>query len=164
MPLSSPKTSHCKVVRSIAFAALAAALLSGVPARLAANDSDQIGKLQIVHPWARPAAAGESTRLHMKIVNDGFDDLHVVELTSPVATKVRLVLVATRGRTVPLPSITVLAHEVMDLGSSHFRVMLDGLSRDLWAGEEIPLTFHFAPAGQITTTVTVRESADGGAS
>ena len=164
MPLSSLKTSHCKVLKSVAFAALAAALLSGVPARLAANDSDHIGRLQIVHPWARPAAAGESTRLHMKIVNDGFDDLHVVKLTSPVATKVRLALVATRGRTVPLPSITVLAHEVMDLGSSHFRVMLDGLSRDLWAGEQFPLTLYFAPLGKVTTTVTVGEIADGGAS
>lgn len=162
--LSSLKTSHCKVLRSVAFAALAAALLTGVPARLAANDSDHIGRLQIVHPWARPAAAGESTRLHMKIVNDGFDDLHVVKLTSPVATKVQLALVATQGRTVSLPSITVLAHEVMDLGSSHFRVMLVGLSRDLRAGEEFPLTLHFAPFGRIITTVTVGETVDGGAS
>lgn len=148
---------------------LLTALVGGIlilsnTAQLAANDSDQIGRLQIVHPWTRPAAAGESTRLHLKIVNDGFDDLHVVKFTSPVATKVQLVLVATRGRTVPLHSITVLAHEVMDLGSPHFRVILEGLSRDLWAGEQFPLTLHFAPFGRITTTVTVGETAVGGAS
>ncbi len=164
MPLCSLTTSHCTVLKSVAFIALAAALLSGVPVRLAANDSDQIGRLQIVHPWTRPAAAGGSTRLHMKIVNDGFDDLHIVKLTSSVATKIQLALAATRGRTVPIPSMTVLAHEVMDLSSSHFRVMLEGLSRDLWAGEQFLLTLHFAPFGRITTTVTVGETADGGAS
>ena len=164
MPLFSFKTPHLEVGRSVVLAALAAALLSGVSAPLVAGDTDQIGRLEFIHPWTRPAAAGKSTRLHMKIVNDGFDDLYVVKLTSPVATKVRLVLIESRGRKVVLPSITVLARETIDLGATHFRVTLDGLSRDLWAGEEIPLTFHFAPAGQITTTVTVRESADGGAS
>lgn len=164
MPLFSFKTPHLEVGRSVVLAALAAALLSGVSAPLVAADADQIGRLEFIHPWMRPAAAGESTRLHMKIVNDGYDDLYVVKLTSPVATKVRLLLIEARGRKVVLPSITVLARETIDLGATHFRVTLDGLGRDLSAGEEIPLTFHFAPAGQITTTVTVRESADGGAS
>ncbi len=135
-----------------------------MPARLAADDFNQIGRLQIVHPWARPAALGESTRLHMKIVNDGFDDLHVVKLTSPVATNVKIALVAPRGRSVPLDSITVAGHETMDLGMSHIRVVLNGLSRDLWAGEQFPLTLHVAPFGTITTRVTVGDIADGGAS
>jgi copper(I)-binding protein len=164
MTLPSPPTRHRKAPRSVAFAALAAALLAAVPAPLAADDSDQIGRLQIVHPWARPAVAGESTRLHLKIVNDGFDDLHVVKLTSPVAARVRLVLIEARGRTVPLGSITVLARETVDLGSPHFRVMLDGLNRDLRAGERIPLTLHFAPFGRITTSVMVGENTEGGPS
>ncbi len=164
MPLSSFKTPRLKVGRSVVLATLAAALLSGAPAALVAGDADQIGRLEFVHPWTRPAAAGESTRLHMKIVNDGFDDLHVIKLTSPVATKVRLVLIEARGRKVALPSITVLARETIDLGATHFRLTLVGLRRDLSAGEEIPLTFHIAPAGRITTIVTVREGADGGAS
>ncbi len=164
MTLSSLTTNHCKILISVALVALATVLLSGVPTQLAANDTDQIGRLQIVYPWTRPAASGESTRLHMKIVNDGFDDLHVVKLTSPVATKVQLALVAVRGRSVPLPALTVLAHEVMDLGSSQFRIMLEGLSRDLRAGEQFPVTLHFAPFGRITTMVTVGETAGDGSS
>ena len=76
----------------------------------------------------------------------------------------QLALVAIRGRLVPLPAITVLAHEVIDLGSSQFRVMLDGLSQNLRAGEQFPVTLHFAPFGSITTTVTVEETAGGGSS
>ena len=150
--------------KSAAFAALSAAVLSVVPARLTAEDFNQIGRLQIVHSRAHPAAVGESTRLHMKIVNDGFDDLHVVKLTSPVATNVRISLIAPHGRSVPLNSITVTAHEIIDLGTSHFRVVLDGLSRDLRAGENFSLTLHIAPYGTITTSVTVGDVADGGAS
>ena len=164
MTLFSPKTRHRKAPRSVAFAAIAAAFLLTAPAPLVADDSDQIGRLQIVHPWTRPAAAGESTRLHLKIVNDGFDDLHVVKLTSPVATRVRLVLIEARGQTVPLRSITVLARETVNLGAPHFRVMLDGLRRDLSAGERIPLTLHVAPSGRINTSVMVREITDGGPS
>ncbi len=164
MPHSSPTTRRRWLLKSVAFAVLSAAVLSGVPARLAAEDFNQVGRLQIVHSWARPAALGGSTRLHMKIVNDGFDDLHVIKLTSPVATNVQFALVAPRGRMVPLASITVPAHETMDLGSAHFRIVLDGLSRDLWAGEQFPLTLHVAPFGTITTIVTVGDRAGGGAS
>ena len=143
---------------------LAAAFLLGIPSPLVADDVDQVGRLQIVHPWTRPAARGESTRLYLKIVNDGFDDLHVVKLTSPIAAKVRLVLIAARGEMLQLPSITVAAHETLDLGSAHFRVLLEGLSRDLLPGEQFPLTFHVPPFGRIETRVTVGDPADGGAS
>ena len=153
-----------KVLRSIAVAALAAALLSGSPAPSVANDSEQIGRLRFVHPWTGQAAAGGATRLHVKIVNDGSDDLHVVKVTSPIATRVRVVVIAARGQPVRLPSITLFAHESMDLDLSLIRVSLEGLRRDLRAGEQFPVTLHMAPFGRITTTVTVGEPAHGGAS
>ncbi len=152
------------VLRSIAVAAFAAALLSGSPAPSVADDSDQIGRLQFVHPWTGQAAAGEATRLHMKIVNDGPDDLYVVKVTSPIATKVQLVLIEVRGQPVHLSSITLFAHETIDLDLSHIRLSLEGLRRDLRAGEKFPLTLHIAPFGRITTSVTVGDSADGRAS
>ena len=164
MLFSFPTTRRRMIRRSVAAAAIAAALLPGVSAPLVANDFNQVGRLQFINAWTRPANAGESTRLHMKIVNDGFDDLHVIKLTSPIAAKVRLVLTEARGQTVLLPSITVLARETMDLGSASFHVILDGLSRDLRDGKQIPLTLHVAPVGQITTSVTVDVKADGGAS
>ncbi len=150
-----------KVFLSIAFAA---GLYSVSLAPSVADESDQIGRLQFVHPWTGQAAAGEATRLHIKIVNDGSDDLHVVRVTSPIATTVRLVLVEARGQLVRLPSITLFAHESMDLDVSNIRVSLEGLRRDLRSGEQFPLTFHMAPFGRITTTVTVGKPAHGGAS
>ncbi len=153
-----------KVLRPITLAAFIAALLLVSPAPSVADDSDQIGRLRFVHPWTGHAAAGEATRLHLKIVNDGSDDLHVVKVTSPIATSVRLVLIEARGRPVRLPSITLFAHDSMDLDASRIRVSLEGLRRDLRMGEQFPLTFHMAPYGRITTTVTVGDSADGGAS
>lgn len=163
VPLSSLSTYRCKVLRSV-IAMVPAAFLLAIPAPVVAEDVDQIGRLQIVHPWTRPAPAGGSTRLYLKIVNDGFDDLHVVKLTSPIAAKVRLILVAARGETLQLPSITVAAHETIDLGAPHFRVLLEGLRRDLVPGEQFPLTFHVPPFGRIETRVTVGDPADGGAS
>ncbi len=150
-----------KVFRSIAFAA---GLFSASPAPSVADESDQIGRLQFVHPWMGQAAAGETTRLHMKIVNDGSDDLHVVKLTSPIATRVRLVLIEARGQPVRIPSITLFAHESMDLDLSQIRVSLEGLRRDIRVGEQFPLTLHMAPFGRITTTVTVGKPAHGEAS
>ncbi len=110
------------------------------------------------------AAAGETTRLHMRIVNDGSDDLHVVMVTSPIATRVRLVLIEARGQPVRIPSITLFAHESMDLDLSQIRVSLEGLRRDIRVGEQFPLTLHMAPFGRITTTVTVGKPAHGEAS
>ena len=153
-----------KVLRSIAVAAFSAVLFSITLAPSVADDSDQIGRLQFVHSWMGQAAAGEASRLHMKIVNDGSDDLHVIKVTSPIATNVRLVLIEARGQPVRLPLITLLAHDSMDLDVSDIRVSLEGLRRDLRVGEQFPLTFHMAPFGRITTTVTVGDSADGGAS
>ena len=153
-----------KVLRSIAVGAFAVALLHGSPAPSVAGESDQIGRLQFVHSWTGQAAAGGATRLHMKIVNDGSDDLHVVKMTSPIAANVQLVLIEARGQPLRLPSITLFAHDSMDLDLSNIRVSLEGLKRDLRAGEQFPLTFHMAPFGRITTTVTVGGSADGGAS
>ena len=153
-----------KVLRSIGVTAIIAALFSVSPAPSLADDSDQIGRLQFVHPWTGQAAAGEATRLHMKIVNDGSDDLHVIKVTSPIATNVRLVLIEVRGQRVQLPSITWFAHDTMDLDVSNIRVSLEGLRRDLQVGEQFPLTFHLTPIGRITTTVTVGDPADGGAS
>ena len=150
--------------RSIALCALTAALLSATTAPLIAGEPDQIGRLQIIHPWTDRALAGSATRLHMKMVNDGSDDLHVIKLTSPIASAVELVLVEAGSQRVKLPSITLFAHESMDLGRSRIRVTLEGLRRDLRAGERFPVTFHLAPHGRITTTVTVGDPADGGAS
>ncbi len=153
-----------KVLRSIAVAVLAAVLHSASPAPSVADDSDQIGRLQFVHSWTGQAAAGEVTRLNMKIFNDGSDDLHVVKVTSPIATRVRFVLIEARGQPVRLPSITLFAHESMDLDLSQIRVLLEGLRQDLRVGEQFPVTLHMAPFGRITTTVTVGEPAHGGAS
>ncbi len=152
------------VLPSIAVAALAAALLSGYPAPLVADDSEQIGRLQFVHLWTRQAVAGEAPQLHMKIVNDGPDDLHVVKVTSPIATRVQFVLIEARGQPVQLRSITLFAHETIDLDLSNIRVLLKGLRRDLRAGEQFPLTLHIAPFGRITTRVTVGETVNGEAS
>jgi len=152
-----------KSFRSIALCSLAAALLSATAAPAMAGELDQTGRLQIVRPWTNLAVAGSATRLHMKMVNDGPDDLHVIKLTSPIASAVQLVLVEAGSQRVKLPSITLFAHESMDLGRSHVRVTLKGLRRDLRAGEQFPLTFHLAPHGRITTTVTVGDPAVGGA-
>ena len=153
-----------KSIRSIALGALATALLSATAAPSFAGESDQIGRHKNVHTWTEQAVAGKATRLHMKIVNDGSDDLHVIKLTSPIATAVALDLVEALGRRVRLPSITIFAHDSLDLDVSHVRVTLESLRRDLRTGDQFPLTFHMAPHGRITITVTVGDPADGGAS
>jgi copper(I)-binding protein len=155
-------------VWSISLVVLAIALASAMPGLSIAGEPkgepDQIGRLQIIQPWTARARAGGTARLRMEIVNDGSDDLHVIDITSPIAARVRLAVAGVPGKRVQLPSITLLAHESVIFDASRLSVTLEGLTRDLRDGERFPLTFHMAPHGQITTTVTVGSPARGGAS
>ena len=64
---------------------IGAALLINAAGTVSAHE-DVFGKILITHPFVSAASEGGMTRLRMKIVNDGYDTVHVTGFTSAVAS------------------------------------------------------------------------------
>ena len=126
--------------------------VTAVPA--AAEDLD-IGRLRIVAPQAGAAPAGATSRLRMRIVNGGYDGVHILRMSSPVADEVRMTLDTNGGPARALPSLSVPANEGVDLSTTNLRVVLHGLRRRLKAGEKISLTLHFSGGQRVPVEVNV---------
>ena len=143
-------------------AMLAAALL--VAGSATAHDTQQ-GPLTIDHPWARPAASGNSAA-YMVIANSGAGD-RLVGAASEVARVVEIhsTSVDAQGvaRMVPVQAVDIPQEAEAVLSPGGLHVMLIGLTRPLEVGQTFPLTLEFEQAGPVTVEVAVERSASNGA-
>ena len=140
------------ITRRFVFGAMAALALS--PLASAAQD-----KVQIVEPWARAALAGRNSAAYMTIVNHMAEKDELVAAATPVARVVELHTHVMDGgvmRMRPVQAIEVNVGEPAVLRPGGLHVMLIGLTRDLKAGETIPLTLRFRNAGERTIEVPVQ--------
>lgn len=129
------------------------ATLALVPLAEAAQD-----KVEIVEPWARASLAGRNSAAYMTIVNHGAEKDELIAASSPVARVVELHTHIMDGgvmRMRQVEAIEVNAGEPAVLRPGGLHVMLIGLTRDLKAGESIPLTLRFRNAGERTIEVPV---------
>lgn len=140
------------IARRFVFWAMAALALS--PLASAAQD-----KVQIVEPWARAALAGRNSAAYMTIVNHTAEKDELVAAATPVARVVELHTHVMDGgvmRMRPVQAIEVNVGEPAVLRPGGLHVMLINLTRDLKAGETIPLTLRFRQAGERTIEVPVQ--------
>lgn len=129
------------------------AALALAPLAKAAQD-----KVEIVDPWARAALAGRNSAAYMTIVNHMAEKDELVAASSSVARVVELHTHIMDGgvmRMRPVNAIEVNVGEPAVLRPGGLHVMLIGLTRDLKAGETIPLTLRFRHAGERTIEVPV---------
>ena len=118
-----------------------------------AAPAQQYGPLTITA--ARASLAGATARLQLTILNDGYDDLQVLRVSTPAAGAARFRFgkegqVATTLETLYLP-----AEESLDFRAAEMWIELDALPRPLAPGESFPLTLHFVGGGSATLDVTV---------
>jgi len=147
-------------LRALASAALVAlvlvsAALTGAFEGLTGRDSaDPVATVAA----ARPAAAGTSSVLYLRLDNDGGSDV-VTAASSPVATEVEFHLAAGHsGEAVmtPLTTVSIDSGAQGAFADDSVHLMLNGLRRDLRPGDVVPVQLTLRRAGVITIRATVR--------
>lgn len=116
--------------------------------------------------WSRPAVG--TGVVYMRVANRGNVPDRLVGARTPVARVVELHesmsgMGSMNGMTMggvmsmhPVRAIPVPAHGSVTLAPGGYHLMAIGLRHDLHAGERFPLQLHFARAGWVRATVSVR--------
>ena len=122
------------------------------------------GSITVDHPWARPAAAGNSAA-YFTLANAGAAD-RLVGVATDVADAVGMHSTTIDadgvGRMVPVQAVDISAGAEARFAPGGLHVMLIGLKRPLVQGEEFPLSLTFELAGTVTVEVAVEKSASHG--
>jgi periplasmic copper chaperone A len=112
------------------------------------------GQIHVGHAWGKPATSGTTTEVYFPLVNRGTKPDRLTGARSAVASRAFLAdgegpTAAQRGTVDLLPGRPV----PMRPGGLHLR--LDGLRRDLRAGDQFVVTVTFAATGPADITVVV---------
>ncbi len=138
------------------FAALCGLLLAGT----AGAHEFKAGAITIEHPWARPAATGNSAA-YFVIQNAGEGD-RLLGVASDVAASVEMhsttIDAQGVGRMVPVQAVDVPQDAEATFAPGGLHVMLVGLKQPLKEGQEFPLTLTFEKAGAVTVEVEVEKT------
>jgi periplasmic copper chaperone A len=145
---------------SMAWKAAAAALIFASFAA-GAHEYKQ-GTLTIVHPWARPTAAGQPGAAYFTIKNAGSEADTLESASTPAAamTHVHENKVDANGVMHMEPvegGLSIPAGGTVELKPGGYHVMLMGLERKLEEGEHILLKLTFAHAGSVDVEVHVEK-------
>ena len=125
----------------------------------------KVGEITIDHPWARPAAQGNSAA-YLVIQNAGPADRLVSAATDVAgAVELRSTTIDAQGvgRMVQVQAIDVPQGAEAKLAPGGLHIRLVGLKQPLAEGQEFPLTLTFEKAGAVTVEVAVEKTASHGA-
>ncbi len=114
------------------------------------------GRLVIDHATVTPGEAGENSVLRLRIINDGYDAEHLLDLKTSVSQRTRLVARIGDRDTATMESFAIRADDMLDLGSSHMWVELGPLVAPLKAGQSISVELVF-----LTTRVPIEVAVRG---
>jgi copper(I)-binding protein len=123
------------------------------------------GAITVDHPWARPAASGNSAA-YFVIENAGEGDRLIGAATDVAATvEMHSTTIDAQGvgRMVPVQAVDVPQGAEAKFAPGGLHVMLIGLKQPLVEGQEFPLTLTFEKAGAVTVEVAVEKTASHGA-
>ncbi len=135
---------------------IGAALLINAAGTVSAHE-DEFGKISVTHPFVSAAPEGGTTKLRMKIVNDGYDVVHVTGFTSAVASPASVVFAAGFGKIIRLEAITIAPDSAINFHAAKIWFELINLQRDLSVGDHFGGTLHLANGGEIEISVIVGE-------
>jgi len=105
---------------------------------------DHHGSLTVETVWATPAEAGDRSILRLRIVNESPEHAHLLSVETPIAKGARIVGRISDHKTTTLESISVRADSELDLTTNHAWIEIGPLTREVRAGDSIPLTLVFA--------------------
>jgi copper(I)-binding protein len=134
-------TEVCRVLFAMIFALSAAVVVAGTAK--ADEPPDHHGQIIVEDVWVTPATEDSRSMLHFRITNEGYDHVHLLGVETPVAGHTRIVGRIGDHKTATLDSFGVSTNSSLDLTSGHLWIELRQLTRDLKAGESIPLELVF---------------------
>ena len=143
----------------------AASVLALFAANAAHAHDYHVKDLTILHPWARPAAEGQTGAAYLTIKNDGKEGDRVLSAESPAAAKVELHETSDENGVMKMRAVKDGA-EVKPGSSLAFKpggyhLMLFDLKKPLEEGAMVPLTITLAKAGAINVDIKVEKTAPG---
>jgi len=127
--------------------------LAGGPEHIAAR-----GDLRLVEAWAAPARAGADAPLYIHFDNGSDQSLVVERTTSALSARVIGRDLATEGpeRSVHSSGFVIPARTKLRMRPNGPHLTLTAVSRDLRAGDEVPVVLHCPDGLSITVLVVVR--------
>ncbi len=135
-------------------------ILAGLLAAAAAPAQTRAA-LTITHAWARPALAGRAAGGYLWVTNAGRRSDSLIAAASPVAAKVTLHEMQMGGGVMRMRALTRLEippGATIRLESGGYHLMLEGLKRELRAGDSVDVSLTFARAGVRRVSLPVRAS------
>ena len=115
------------------------------------------GRVSITAVNATHATSNGTSKLRFTVENGLGRGLHLVKITTPVASTAAIVGRIGPGETTVLGSAPIPGEGVLDLNTSHLWVELSGLKRALVAGEEFPVELNFETF-RLTTLAHVHDN------
>ncbi len=134
---------------------MVAAILTGFGGTVAAPTlahTVEAGAIQVIHPWAQPAEAGD-TPAFPTIANDADDGVVLLELETPVAERIEI---RRQGRVVK--ELAIPADESVSFDSGELSLILVGVRKPLREGAIFPLSLRFSGGITIDTHMVVGQS------
>jgi periplasmic copper chaperone A len=123
------------------------------------------GSITVEHPWARPAASGNSAA-YFTLDNEGSTPDRLIGVTSAVAGRAEMHSTTIDAQGVgtmrPVQAVDLPAGGEARFAPGGLHVMLVGVTAPLVEGEEFPLTLSFEQAGKVTVAVEVEKRASHG--
>ena len=135
---------------------IGAALLINAAGTVSAHE-DEFGKISVTHPFVSAAPEGGMTRLRMKIINDGYDAIHITGFTSAVASPAKVIFAAGYGKFIRLKAITIAPNSAINFRAAQIWFELINLQKDLNVGDHFGGTLHLTNGGEIEISVIVGE-------
>lgn len=121
------------------------------------------GAVEIVDPWTRPAAAGQTGVGYMVIKNAGKTPIVLTGAQTPLAPKVSLHQTSmTNGvmRMAPVAGgLTIAPGASAALAPAGHHLMMEGLAKPLALGQTAPLTLLFADGRKVAVDLSVQTGA-----
>ncbi len=133
--------------------AIVLAVLGLIVAEPAGAHSFTVGPIEIGHPWARPAAAGDGA-VYLVLATRGTSGDRLIGASTPIAERVEIRDEAGNR----LDGLDILPRRPFALRPGRRFLALIGLKQPLKLGDSFPLALRFKEAGAADVTVVVEQT------
>ncbi|WP_024356298.1 copper chaperone PCu(A)C [Leucobacter chironomi] len=151
--------THSRAARTVAALSAAALLLAGCSTAAPASDgaSADAPSAAFVDGWAKAGEQGGMTGVFGTLENHGDDDLVIASVESEAADSAELHEVTSAGVMQEITGdVTVPAGGSIEFVPGGDHIMLMGLTAELLAGEEVPITVTLADGSSVSFSVLVK--------
>ena len=151
------------MIKHLAFAAMALAIIVGAPLAAAAHGYP-LGALTIGHPWSRPTSPGAPTAAgYLTITNTGTTPDRLLGGSTPAATRIEIHVTSMTGGIMRMRPVVggllAPAGQTVTLAPGGYHLMIVGPKHAFRIGDHIPATLRFEHAGEVKVEFYVEAAA-----